>query len=60
MAWCEDTAGVDFLFGLARNNRLREMVKADLDAAGEESKETGKPARRLKELVYETLKSWTR
>ena len=60
MAWCEDTPRVDFLFGLARNNRLKEMVKADLDAAREESEETGRPARRLKELVYETLKSWTR
>src|SRR5213079_1731289 len=31
MAWCEDNA-VDFLFGLARNTRLVDAIKAELAA----------------------------
>ena len=49
MAWCEDNA-VDFLFGLARNTRLVEEIKAELAAAAELGQQTGKPARRFKSL----------
>jgi Transposase DDE domain group 1 len=59
MAWCE-AHGVDYLFGLARNQRLVEEIKAELDDATAESRRTGKPARRFKELRYATRKSWSR
>jgi hypothetical protein len=59
MAWCE-AAGVDYVFGLARNRRLERAIEAELALAGEESQRTGQPARRFKEFRYATLDSWTR
>src|SRR6202049_190421 len=50
MAWCEDNA-VDFLFGLARNTRLVEEIKAELAAAAGLGEKTGKPARRFRDLT---------
>jgi Transposase DDE domain group 1 len=59
MAWCE-TNTVDYLFGLARNARLEETVKAELLAAALDSLRTGRPARRFKDFRYATLDSWSR
>ena len=39
MGWCE-LNGVDFLFGLAKNERLVGEIAAELAAAEEESKTT--------------------
>src|ERR1700736_4108777 len=43
MAWCENNA-VDFLFGLAKNSRLVDAIKAELAEAAEHSQQTGKSA----------------
>jgi hypothetical protein len=59
MAWCEANR-VDFLFGLARNERLVANVASALKAAQAEAKETGKPARRFKDFRWSTLESWSR
>ena len=59
MAWCEAN-GVDFIFGLARNVRLTRMIGAELVEARDESRATGQPARRFKELIWSTRKSWSR
>src|SRR6266536_2764637 len=59
MAWCEAN-GVDFIFGLAKNVRLNRAIGAELVMAREESRTTGQPARRFKELVWSTRKSWSR
>ena len=59
MAWCEAN-GVDFIFGLAKNVRLNRAIGVELMAAREESRMTGQPARRFKELVWSTRKSWSR
>jgi hypothetical protein len=59
MAWCE-AHDVDFLFGPARNARLVRAIGAELVAAREESRASGQPARRFKELVWSTRKSWSR
>ena len=59
MAWCE-AEGVDYVFGLARNNRLERAIGAELAAARADSERTGQPARRFKELRYNTRKTWTR
>jgi len=59
MAWCEANR-VDYLFGLARNERLEEAIKAELIAATIESIRTGKPARRFRDFTYATLDSWSR
>jgi hypothetical protein len=59
MGWCEQNA-VDYLFGLARNVRLVRAIGAELHAAALESRSTLSPARRFKELLYRTRKSWSR
>jgi hypothetical protein len=59
MNWCESN-GVDFLFGLAKNERLNAELAEDLAAAAKESQETGKPARRFKDFSYRTRDSWSR
>src|ERR1700693_1213605 len=46
MGWCE-AHGVDYLFGLARNDRLTAEIAAELAEAQTESERTGKPARRF-------------
>jgi len=59
MAWCEAN-GVDFIFGLARNVRLTRTIGAELVEARDESRASGQPARRFKELTWSTRKSWSR
>jgi hypothetical protein len=59
MAWCEANR-VDYLFGLARNERLVGEIEAELAEAAEESRSTGKPARRFKDFMWTTLDSWSR
>ena len=59
MAWCEANR-VDFLFGMARNQRLVAEINDELIMAAAESIRTGKPARRVKDFTYSTLDSWSR
>jgi len=59
MAWCEENR-VDYLFGLAKNERLIAEIEAGLAQAAEESRKTGKPARRFKDFLWTTLDSWSR
>jgi hypothetical protein len=55
MSWCE-AHRVDFLFGMARNQRLRRIIGAEMHAATEQWKQTGKPARVFSEFQYQTKK----
>jgi hypothetical protein len=59
MAWCEENR-VDYLFGLARNDRLAAEISSELAEAQTESEQTGKPARRFKDFTWRTRKSWSR
>jgi hypothetical protein len=59
MAWCEANR-VDFLFGLARNERLEAAIKTELMRASLDSISTGRPARRFKDFTWSTLDSWSR
>ncbi|HEY1561480.1 MAG TPA: IS1380 family transposase [Caulobacteraceae bacterium] len=60
MIWCE-LNGLDFLFGLARNVRLVEVIAAELKEAEAASQaDQGRPARRFKDFTYRTRKSWRR
>ena len=52
--------GVDYVFGLARNSRLLDEIKAELAQAEGEHRQTDKPARRFKDFAYATLDSWSR
>jgi DDE family transposase len=58
MAWAEGNS-VDYLFGLARNKRLVAAIGAELQQARVEAEASGKPARRFKELLWRTRKSWS-
>lgn len=59
MAWCEENR-VDYVFGLARNDRLVAEIKRELAAAEKEAAETGAPTRRFREFAWTTLESWSR
>jgi len=59
MAWCEAN-GVDYVLGLAKTDRLIGAIIGKLAAAAAESQATGKPARRFKDLTWQTRKSWSR
>jgi hypothetical protein len=59
MAWCE-AQGVDFVLGLARNDRLVAEIGWHLERARAESQRTGQPARRFKDFQYTTRQSWSR
>ncbi len=59
MAWCE-THGVDYVFGFARNERLRRKIARELREAKREHRRTGKAARVLTEFSYRTRASWSR
>lgn len=59
MRWCEDNR-VDYVFGLARNVRLRKIIGAQLWQAGQQWQQTGKPARVFTEFDYQTKRSKNR
>jgi hypothetical protein len=60
MAWCE-TNGVDYVFGLARNQRLVGAIADELAVAEAESLATnGSAVRRFADFFWRTLDSWSR
>jgi len=59
MAWCENN-GVDYLFGLAKNERLIGEIAPELARAAAHSRRTGKAQRRFKDFPWTTRDSWSR
>ena len=59
MSWCEQH-GVDYVFGLAKNSRLLERIRKQLQKARRRHRETGKAARLFHQFRYRTKKSWSR
>jgi hypothetical protein len=59
MAWCEAN-GVDFLFGLARNERLVCEIATELDLVAARSRRTGRPERCFKSFLWMTRRTWSR
>jgi hypothetical protein len=59
MSWCEEH-GVDYVFGLARNRRLQEMLAEAMAEAQQKYEATGQPARVFHEGRYQTRESWSR
>ena len=59
MAWCEGN-GVDFLFGLARNERLVAEIATELDLVAAKSRRSGRPERRFKSFMWTTRRTWSR
>jgi hypothetical protein len=61
MDWCEQQHKVDYVFGVARNERLLRIIAAQLAEAKGEYERTGKPARVFSEFLHNTVKeSWSR
>jgi len=59
MAWCEANR-VDYVFGLARNERLEQALVPEVITATIESLRTGRTARCFKDFRYATRDSWSR
>ena len=59
MQWCEDN-DIDFVLGLAKNERLKEILESELKQAEEQFQSTGKASRVYKDFEYQTLTSWSR
>jgi Transposase DDE domain group 1 len=59
MRWCEENR-VEYVFGLARNQRLEPMIASELAEAKAIFAATAKPVRIFKELDYRTRDSWSR
>ena len=55
MSWCE-REGVNYVLGLARNQRLRKIIGGEMHSATEQWKTTGKAARIFTEFKYQTRK----
>jgi hypothetical protein len=56
MSWCEANE-VDFVFGLARNQRLRKIIGGQMHEATKQWNQTGQPARVFSEFGYQTKKT---
>lgn len=59
MAGCEANQ-VDYVLGLAKNERLRAEIAAELAQAAEQHRQSGQAARLFKEFLYQTRESWSR
>jgi hypothetical protein len=59
MAWCEANR-VDYVFGLARNERLAGEIETELAEARAAAEASGQSARRFRDFRWSTLDSWSR
>ena len=59
MAWCAEN-GVDYVFGLAKNSRLKAEIEPELAEAQQGWDATGEAARRFRDFSYRTRQSWSR
>jgi hypothetical protein len=59
MRWCEEH-DVDYILGLARNQRLYKLLAPQMRAARQQYEATSKAARGFTEFLYRTRKSWGR
>ena len=59
MTWCE-TNNVAYVFGLAKNERLKPMIVAEQQQAQKQYEETKQASRIFKDFRYRTLETWTR
>jgi hypothetical protein len=59
MSWCEANK-VDYLFGIARNSRLRDEIETQMERARRRHAKSGKAAQIFRSFQYRTLDSWSR
>lgn len=58
MSWCESNQ-VQYVLGLAKNVRLKQILGQELHQAKQLFQDTGEPARVYKDFRYQTRKSWS-
>ena len=58
MSWCEEN-GVQYVLGLAGNERLVSQIASEMKAAERKAKRTGQPARVFADFSWRTRKSWS-
>jgi hypothetical protein len=59
MVWCEANR-VDYIFGLARNERLEARIAPALEEACLASRTSGQAARVFRDFMWSTKESWSR
>jgi hypothetical protein len=59
MTWCE-ASNVDFVLGLARNERLVANIDTELGRVVAKSRRSGRPERRFKSFMWMTRTTWSR
>jgi hypothetical protein len=59
MSWCESEK-IDYVFGFAKNERLKAIIAEELQQAHGLYEATKKAARVFKDFRYETRESWSR
>ena len=59
MDWCERNR-VDYVLGLAKNERLKAELSAAMLQARADFEATGRPARRFVDFDYQTRETWSR
>jgi len=57
MSWCEEN-NVEYVFGLAKNNRLLKKLYKKMKKARVKYYKTGESARCYKDFKYKTLETW--
>jgi hypothetical protein len=59
MVWSE-AEGLDYLLGLAKNERLKAAIRGEMQEAKAQYQASGRAARVFQEFVYQTRESWSR
>ena len=59
MRYCEQNEKIDYVLGLAKNERLNKAIEAEMAQAKQLHNATGQPARVFKDFRYRTKKSWS-
>jgi hypothetical protein len=59
MAWCE-REGMDYIFGLAQNARLKKQIEPEMAQAEKQFEQTKTSARVFTEFLYATQDTWSR
>ena len=58
MVWCEEE-GVDYVLGLAQNDRLKRRIETQMEVVRKLQQESGEAVRQFQELRYRTRQSWS-
>jgi Transposase DDE domain group 1 len=60
MSWCEQQPEVEYVFGFARNSKLREILKPQMAEAAQGAAEKGQAVRVFTDFLYRTVSgSWS-